>query len=416
VTVLRRGNAQRRPSAQRWGNEQRRGKAQRHNAAVVLAAAAILTAGCGATRAAHPPVAADPPAPSLATSLVTTAGAWTVVPMGGSPAFWQLFRYPPTATGWSVVTPPGVADNGGLVLADPGGQSLVAGFRPSKDLAFTPLAATADSGKTWSPGILDAALADVPDALAAGPGGHLLALLGNGTAVQSASTTGAAGWSPLTSERALAAAPDAHACALRGLTAAAFSTSGVPLLAGDCARPGTAGIFALAGGAWHAVGPALPPSLAGHAVSTLRLATSGGRTVALLQSGTGRAANLLAAWTTDAGAHWTLAAPLALGGAHVRSAGLGAGGALWLMLAGGPAQTSPAQAAGAETISGPGGSWRALQTLPAGTATLAMDSSGQFHALVTHGATLTDWRLNPGASQWHRAQTINVPIQFGSSG
>ena len=387
------------------------GRAQRRHGVALLTAAAILTAGCGATRAPHPPVAAAPAAPSLATSLVTAAGAWTVVPMGGSPAFWQLFRYPANGTGWSLVTPPGVADNGGLVLADSGGQSLVAGIRPSKDLAFTPLAATPDSGKTWSPGILDTALADVPDALAAGPGGHLLALLGNGTAVQSASATGAAGWSALISGRALAAAPAAHACALEGLTAAAFSASGVPLLAGACARPGTAGIFALAGGTWHAVGPALPASLASRAVSTLRLATSGGRTVALLQSGSGRAASLLAAWTTDVGAHWTLGHSLALGGARLRSAGLGPGGALWVMLAGARAQTGPAQ-----TISGPGGSWRALQTLPTGTATLAMDSSGRFHALVTHGAALTDWRLDPGASQWRSAQTINVPIQFGSSG
>ena len=198
--------------------------------------------------------------------------------MGGSPAFWQLFRYPavgPRASGWSLVTPPGVADNGGLVLADLGGQSLVAGFRPSADLVYSPLAATADGGKTWSPGILDAALADVPDALAAGAGGHLLALLKDGTAEESASATGTSGWSQLTSERALAASAG-RACDLRSLTAIAFSASGVPLVAGNCARPGTAGIFALEGGTWRAVGPPLPPSLAGQAVTTLRLATSGG--------------------------------------------------------------------------------------------------------------------------------------------
>jgi len=182
----------------------------------------------------------------------------------------------------------------------------VAGIRPSNDLRYTPLAATADSGRTWSPGILDAALADVPDALAAGPGRHLLALLGDGAAVASASATGSPAWSPLTSERALAASPAARGCALRALTAAAFSASGVALLAGNCARPGTAGIFALTGGTWHAVGPALPPALASRAVATLRLAASGGRTVALLQAGAGRTANLVAAWTTDAGAHWAL--------------------------------------------------------------------------------------------------------------
>jgi hypothetical protein len=407
-------------------------------AAALLTVPLLLTAGCGATRAARTPAVSAPAAPSLATSLGTAAATWAIVPMGGSPAFWQLLRYPPAGTGWSVVTPPGVADNGGLVAADPGGQSLAAGVRPSKDLAYSPLAATTNAGKTWSPGILEAALADVPDALAAtgrtggtgrtgvsigssgtgGTGGHLLALLENGTAEETASATGDSGWSRLTTAAALAASPAARGCGLRALTAAAFSASGAPMLAGDCARPGTAGVFAFGSGAWRAVGPALPPSLAGRPVSTLRLATSGGRTAALLQVGMGRAASLLAAWTTGAGAgiagtlpRWILAPPLPLDGAWVRAAGFGAGGALWLMLAGGPAGT-----AGAQTISGPGGPWHALPTLPAGTAALAIGSAGQFDALVTRGSTLTGWRLDPGSTQWHSAQSINVPIQYGSSG
>jgi hypothetical protein len=372
-------------------------------------AAGILTAGCGAARVAHPAATAAAAPPSLTTSLVTAAGTWAVLPMGGNPAFWQLVKSPAVGsrtTGWSLVTPPGVADNGGLVLADMGGQSVVAGFRPSQDLVFSPLATTADGGKTWSPGILDASLADVPDALAAGADGHLLALLKDGKAEESTSGTGTSGWSQLTSERALAASPAGRKCGLRTLTAAGFSVSGTALLAGNCARPGTAGIFALEAGTWQAAGPALPPSLAGRAVTTLRLATSGDRTAVLLVAGTGRAANLLAAWTGDAGAQWTLAPPLALGGAQVRSSGFGTGGALWLMLADGRA----------ETLSGPGGSWRALPTLPPGTAALAIGTSGQFDALASHGTTLTDWRLDRAVTTWHSAQTINVPIQFGSSG
>ncbi len=106
------------------------------------------------------------------------------------------------------------------------------------------------------------------------------------------------------------------------------------------------------------------------------------------------------------GARWTLAPQLALDGAQVRSSGFGTGGAVWVMLAG----------RRAETLTGPGGSWRALQALPPGTAVLAIGSSGQFDALATHGTTLTDWKLDPGATEWHSAQNINVPIQFGSSG
>ncbi len=199
--------SQRRTAAgPRSGAAARQKAGPRRGAAALICAAGILTAGCGAVQAGHPAVTPTVAPPSLTTSLVTTAGTWAVVPMGGSPAFWQLVRYPAVgsrATGWSLVTPPGVADNGGLVLADLGGQSLVAGFRPSEDLVYSPLATTADAGRTWSPGILDASLADVPDALAAGADGHLLALLKDGTAEQSVSATGTSGWSKL-DERARA--------------------------------------------------------------------------------------------------------------------------------------------------------------------------------------------------------------------
>src|SRR5260370_14299171 len=75
-------------------------------------------------------------------------------------------------------------DNGGLVLADGGAQSLITGFRPSQYLTYTPLIVTRDAGRaSSSAGPLDGALANVPDALAAAPGtGALLALLTRGTA------------------------------------------------------------------------------------------------------------------------------------------------------------------------------------------------------------------------------------------
>lgn len=382
------------------------GRAAKRRRVALLLAAGILTAGCGKAQAAHPSAAAATPAPpSLSTSLVTAAGTWAVVPMGGNPAFWQLLRYPAKGSGWSLVTPPGVADNGGLVLAGLGGQSVVAGFRPSQDLAFSPLAITGDGGKAWSPGLLNAGLADAPDALAAGADGRLLALLSSGVVEQSANSTGTSGWTRLTSRDALAAAPAGKECGLRALTAAAFSPSGIPLLAGTCARPGTAGIFAGTAGIWREVGPTLPRSPAGRAVTTLRLATGGGQTVALLTAGLGPAATVLAAWTSDGGAHWALGPPLALGGAQVRSSGLGADGAAWVILSGDRA----------EATNGPGATWRQLPALPVGTAVLAASTPGKFEALAPDGSKLTGWRLDLRTTAWEIAQTIHVPIQYGSS-
>jgi len=150
---------------------------RRRTAAVaVILPAVLLAAGCGGTPATPPPATqAAPPAPSLNTSLDTTAGTWAAVVMGGSAAqenaFWQLFIRPAGSTRWRLVTPPGTADNGGLVLADGSGPALVTGFRPSQYLTFTPLSATSDNGQAWSSqSPLDAALARAPDALAVAPG------------------------------------------------------------------------------------------------------------------------------------------------------------------------------------------------------------------------------------------------------
>ena len=94
----------------------------------------------------------------LSTSLVTAQGTWAIAVMGGSAAshnnFWQLFMRPAAASHWSLVTPQGVADNGGLIAAG-GSTSLVVGFRPSQSLAFSPLATSTDGGHSWTPGLLE---------------------------------------------------------------------------------------------------------------------------------------------------------------------------------------------------------------------------------------------------------------------
>jgi hypothetical protein len=381
-------------------------------AAVALAIAALI-AGCGsAAPAARGPAPEAPPAgaPFLATSLATTAGTWAVAVMGGSVAtnnnFWQLFARPPGSSRWKLVTPPGTPDNGGLVLA-PAGRSLIAGFRPSQFLTYTPLSATADGGLAWaSTGPLDGALADVPDALAADTAtGHLLALLTDGTAVLAA-PSGYASWTALASLRSLAATTPGRRCGLQNLTAATFSPSGQPLLAGTCRHQGTVGIFTKAGGIWRAAGPSLPATLADQAMRVMRLTSTANGTVALLAAGTGSATRLLAAWSADSGTHWALSPPLPLHGAKVASASTGSGATMAIVLS-----TRHAQ-----TIVGPAASWQLLPILPTGTATLAPGPAGGWDALAVHSTKLAVWQLAPGGTAWAPAQTINVPIQFGSSG
>jgi len=70
----------------------------------------------------------------------------------------------------------------------------------------------------------------------------------------------------------------------------------------------------------------------------------------------------------------------------------------------------------AQAITGPAGSWRPLPALPSGTATLAPGPAGGWDALAVHRTRLAVWRLPRGGAAWAAAQTINVPIEFGSSG
>jgi hypothetical protein len=383
----------------------------RATAALALAAVA-LAAGCGSPGpAVSGPVAEAPPggAPFLATSLVTGAGSWAVVVMGGSVAshnnFWQLFARPAGSSTWQVVTPPGTADNGGLVLAD-AGASLITGFRPSQYLTYTPLSLTRDGGRAWSStGPLDASLANVPDALAAAPAsGTLLALTADGTA--ELASPGYTSWTTLATRRSLAATAAGRRCGLQDLTAAAFAPPGTPMLGGGCGRPGTTGIFADTGGTWRAAGPVLPAALAGQSVQVLRLTSTASGTIALLTAGTGSGASLLAAWSPDGGGHWTLSPPLPLHGAGLTSASFGPGGSATVITT-----TNRGQ-----IITGAGSSWLPLPPLPPGTATLAPGPGGMADALAVHGGTLTVWQYVPGGTTWAQAQVVKVPIPYGSSG
>jgi hypothetical protein len=369
-----------------------------------------LAAGCGTqtarTASANPPTVAAP----LSTSLVTVQGSWAVTVMGGSAApqdnFWQLFVRPAGASRWSLVTPPGVADNGGLVAAG-GRTSLVIGFRPSQSLSFSPLATSTDAGQNWTPGLLDAPLADAAGAIALASSGRILALRQDGSiaAAATASAAAAGQWSSLTTRNALAASGPGRDCGLQGLSALSFGPDGTPMAAGSCARRGVAGVFTDTGGTWQSAGLAVPAEFGGDQVQVLGLAGTTGGNVALLLAGN----SLLAAWSE--GTRWSVSAPVTgIRSGAVRASGFGAGGSAWLLLSDGRA----------ETITGAAGSWRALPPVPAGTMTLAPAGTGTaaagggaYDALAVAGSKLTVWQL--AATAWAKVQLINVPIEYGSS-
>jgi hypothetical protein len=377
--------------------------------AACLSALATAAIGCGTAAPARPPAAAvTAPSVPLNTSVTTAAGTWATAVMGGSATqhnnFWQLFVQPSGSTQWKLVTPPGTADNGGLVLAAGAGPALITAFRPSQLLTFTPLVQTRDLGRTWSAlSPLGAALASTPDSLAAQPGtGKLLALLDTGTAEQGSS--GGGRWTTLVTVRALASTQAGKSCSLQALTAVAYTSAGTPLLAGTCARAGTAGIFADTGHGWQAAGPALPGQLSHRAVTVLQLGTADNQTTALLALGTGAHASLVTAWLTANGTSWTTSPPLATGGHAVAATSLG------------PGETAAVITAGGHGALLSQGHWQLLPALPPGTVALAPSADGTTDALAVHRATLTVWHLASQQGSWTRAQTLSVPIQYGSSG
>jgi hypothetical protein len=378
-------------------------KATRLGRLGALAAAAGIFAGCASAtsvRGTSAPAATSP----LTTSLAAAGGgAWAVLPMGGPGAdlFWELFTRPATGGHWALVTPPGIADNGGLVAAAPAaGQRLDVAIRPSQGLRFSPLASTGDGGKTWATGLVDAAVAADPDAFAA-DSGKMLALLTDGTIDQAAVPGNR--WTRLAAPGAVAAASAARSCRITQLTAVALTPSGAPLAAASCARPGVAGIFAWSGDAWQAAGPTLAGKLASQPIQVLRLTATATGNIALLQAGTGGGASLVAAWSAD-GTHWTESSSLPAGSGKIRASGTGSGGAVWLLFADGRAAT----------IAGPGMAWRDLPAPPRGTAALADGTGGAFDALAVSGAKVTVSRLGKDGT-WAGTQILTVPIQYGSS-
>jgi hypothetical protein len=393
-------------------------RARVRHRAVVTAVAVIASAGalaaCGSSASsagsADGAGSAGTSAASLATSLSTATDSWAVVPVSANPAFWEVLVRPSTAATWRLVTPPGVADNGGLVAAAAGG-SLTVAVRPSEDLRFSPLAATANAGSSWStPGPLSAGVAASPGALAAS-GSQLLAVLGDGAIV--ASSDAGVSWRTLAQPGAIAASPAGRKCGTVTVTSVSFGlTGGEVLAAGSCGPAGTTGMFAhsplTASGGWQRVSLPVP----GHLVRLY----PGGTVLVQAKAGltalwaTGRAAGqpLASAPTVAAGSTPSSALPVTgpvTASGELAGSASAAGDGAWVLLPGGRAAT----------IGGPGQQWLLLPPLPAAARVLASGPGGAVDALAVSGTTLTVWRLARAAIVWTKIQTIAVPVQYGSS-
>ncbi len=348
----------------------------------------------------------------LDASFTTTTAAWADIAAGhlDQPAntFWQLLVLPAGNARWSLVTPPGVADNGGLVSVQ-SGATLLTGFEPSALIHFSPLAATSDAGTHWSQGILSRALTDVPDALAASGDGDIAALIGKtGTSVVTSSGGLSPSWRPGVTIKELAASSAGRSCGVSALTALAYSPSGRLLVGATCDRPGKVGVFAASGSGWRLVGPTLPVGENDATTNVLRLRAGDNEVSALLAAHSTGGTALLGARFTDS-TSWSTPSLLALAPTErLVSSGLSADGGLVVLL--------NDKGRTLIEVSGIGsGGWAGLPTPAARTAVIAFDASGNMDAIAVNGSKLNVFRLDTGSFSWYSIQSIQVPIQYGSS-
>jgi hypothetical protein len=377
-------------------------------AAVIASSAALAGCASSSSSAAGDAAAAGVRATSLATSLSTANDTWAIVPMTANPTFWEVFVRPARSTTWKLVTPPGVADNGGLVAAADSGRSLTVAVRPSQDLTFTPLTSTADAGGTWSTGNpLDAGLAASPGALAVS-GRELAALLGNGT-IETSSDAGSS-WQTLARPTAIADSAAGKQCGTVGVTAVSFGPPPDQVLAaGRCGATGAAAFFShTPDGSWQRLSLPASGQLVRLGDGTALVRAKAGLTGLWL---TGWYASTALSSSSAPAANWSASAALPVTRAVVASGGLASGSAqtpaagMWVLLPGGQAAT----------ISGPRQQWLLLPPVPAHTSVLASGPGNSVDALAVSGSTLTVWQLDHGSTIWAKAQTMSVPIQYGSS-
>jgi len=381
-------------------------------AAAVTLAATGAVAACGSSASPSASAGTGGVASgtvSMATSIATSADDWAVVPMSADPAFWEVFERAANSGTWRLVTPPGVADNGGLVASAGAATSLTIAVRPSQDLLFSPLAATADGGASWSTGgPINAAVAASPGAFAA-DGSYLATLLSDGT-IETSSDAGAT-WSTLAKPGAIAASPAAKGCGAVRVTSLSFGiTSSEVLAGGTCGADGTTAIFSYSRGTgWQREILPVTGPLVRLGGGTALVEGKAGLTELAYGFGWYAYAPLSGATPVPAPSDWYASAALPASGPVTASGTLPAGGA-WVLLSGGRAATIgvPLPAASAAK-------WTLLPAVPAQTTVLAAGPGGAVDALAASGTTLTVWRLAPKATAWSKVQAISVPIQYGSS-
>jgi hypothetical protein len=372
---------------------------------------AVLATSCTSviSRADQPTTTASP----LTGSVTTSDASWAVVLMGKNDGkhdlFWQLFRLDSSTGRWSLATPRGVADNGGLsVAAGATDGGLLVGFETSQALGYSPLALTNDNGTTWTPGGLTQPIISAPSSVALGPDDSAAALEAGAQPAVVTRSGSLTDWKSLISLRHLESLGAAKPCEVDMLTAAAFDSSGDIVTGVSCRRTGVSPVLVDTHGRWTRAPIPVPVPLAGAALRVLRLGSMGPAVGGLVAGTKGRQVAVEAIWATSGRGPWAVSHLLELGSSTVVASGTGPGATQFVLI-------RHNDVLKAEVVGGPDQNWHALPALPPGAVTVAYSPSGSVSALAVRQATLTVWHLAEVGQSWTQTQSIVVPIAYGSS-
>ena len=158
--------------------------------------------------------------------------------MSADPAFWEVFVRSGTRRPGGSSRRPASRTTAGSSSRPAAPARSPSRCGPARTCVFSPLAATADGGASWSAGPpIDAAVAASPDAFAA-DGAKLVALLSDG-AVETSADAGAT-WSVIAKPGAIAASAAAKGCggAVR-VTSVSFGLATIGALSTDVLAGGT---------------------------------------------------------------------------------------------------------------------------------------------------------------------------------
>jgi len=355
---------------------------------------------------------------SLASSSTTGEQSAVTFPMGHlddpSNTFWELFVRNEQTSGWSLRTPKGVADNGGLVLAWPSAGPLTIGFLPSANLTFSPVAQSSEAGLHWSRGEAPIGLARVPNSLGASAQGTMLALSSGQPDSVLTSAGGLSSWKPLVTSQDLASS--IRGCSTSAVAAVAVTSSGRPLLGLSCSRGSQLGVavgssVATSASSWRNAGPrVLERGATSSKILRLEATPSGVTGLAGVLS-SGGSIDLNAIWRDDASSTWSQSAPLAVPtGWSVSATSIStedASSLVTVLLTDGSQRRLLATSSATR-------SWTALPSPPARTAAVTSLAT-ETVAFAVNGNRLAIWSLASGSSHWSLSSTSTVPIQYGSS-